>query len=95
MTEESKPTNNRTNILWGVVAIVVIVALLFVFWQLGAAVFTRVEDWHPTDRLGLCIIAAAILHGALVRIRISGKAEAANSRVIESVRKVEDAGPCE
>ncbi|NQT93790.1 MAG: hypothetical protein HQ559_13605 [Lentisphaerae bacterium] len=95
MNEEKKPTTNRTNILWGAVVIVVILALLFVFWRLGAAVFTKVGGWHPSDRLGLCIIAAAILHGALVRIRINVKAEVANDRIMDAVRQVESAAPCE
>jgi hypothetical protein len=60
-------TPKRSNVLIGLAVMGLIIALLFVFWRLGSVVFAGVTAMHPTDRLGVCIIAAAILHAQFSR----------------------------
>lgn len=55
------------SVIWGIGALAIILTILVVLWRLGGLVCVRLGDWSPEARLGVSIIAAAVLHALISR----------------------------
>lgn len=62
-TRKSEPAPTRaTSIMAGIGMIALFMAILWAVWRFGGIIFQRVTPDQATDRLGVCIIVAAVLH---------------------------------
>jgi uncharacterized membrane protein YgcG len=70
-TRKSTPTAEKSgaNIMAGIGMIALIMAILWAVWRFGGLVFARITPDQATDRLGVCIIVAAIMHAYFTTTR--------------------------
>jgi len=69
-TRKSVPApKSGTNLMAGVGMIALFMAIFWAIWRFGGIVFQRVTPDQATDRLGVCIITAAILHAYFTTTR--------------------------
>jgi len=69
-TRKSVPApKSGTNLMAGVGMIALIIAILWAIWRYAGALFARITPDQATDRLGVCIITAAILHAYFTTTR--------------------------
>jgi hypothetical protein len=57
------------NIMAGVIVATLIMAILWAAWKFGGIVLSRITPDQAPDRLGVCIIVAAILHAHFTTTR--------------------------